>query len=406
MLLGIERKNEFALWILMANMFIVMTGIGLIIPIMPTIIHEFGAGGKTLGLLIATFSLAQFLFSPLAGDLSDRFGRKKIIIIGLVLFAFSQLLFAISEHLSVLFISRMLGGIGGAFIVPSMMAYVADITTIDNRAKGMGRLGASMSLGFVIGPGMGGILAEFGLRAPFFTAAVVAAMAAVLSIFFLPETHQALKEKSKTSTVRKRESLLKQLAYSVKTPYFPLLILMFTLSFGLANFQSTISLFSDIKFSFTPMDISILIVVAGLMGVIVQAFVLERLIRRFGESWIINVSLVVAATSMLSLLLAQGFWSVLVISAIFFSAASLLRPAINTMVSKMAGSEQGFAAGMNNAYMSIGNVVGPAIAGALLDINLSLPYIFGSIIIIVCLFISSKWVKSSIDKEKLEENMG
>ncbi|WP_238942047.1 MFS transporter [Bacillus sp. REN10] len=395
--MSIERNSRFSLFILMVNMFIVMTGIGLIVPIMPTIIHEFDAGGKTFGLLIATFSFAQFLFSPLAGDLSDRLGRKKTIIAGLILFSVSQLLFAVSEHLWVLFVSRALGGIGGAFMIPSMMAYVADITTIENRAKGMGRLGASMSLGFVIGPGMGGLLAEFGMRAPFFTAAAVAATAAILSTFLLPET----KRKETTSSPQKRESLLKQLVHSVKTPYFPLLIMVFTVSFGLANFQSTISLFSDIKFSFTPMDISILIVVAGLMGVIVQAFVLERMVRRFGESSVINGSLIVAAITMLSLLLAQGFWSVLIISAVFFIATSLLRPAINTMVSKMAGDEQGFAAGMNNAYMSIGNVIGPAIAGALLDMNLNFPYIFGSVIIMICLLISSKWAKSSINEAEV-----
>ncbi|WP_046176138.1 MFS transporter [Domibacillus indicus] len=384
-----QSIHQFPLLLLMMNMFIVMTGIGLVIPIMPTIIQEFGAGGKTFGFLIATFAFAQFLFSPLAGDLSDRYGRKKAIVFGLILFSAAQFLFAFSNYLAFLYVSRIIGGIGGAFMIPSMMAFVADITTVETRAKGMGRLGASMSFGFVVGPGVGGFLAELGLRAPFLIAGTVAAAAAVLSWFFLREP-----EKEKADVlVKQRESLVKQLALSVKKPYFILLVMMFTLSFGLANYQSTISLFTDRKFGFSPSDISILMVVGGLIGVIVQAFVLDRVLERFGEVRIMNVMLVVAALSMVSILFAAGFTSVLLISAVFFTAASLLRPSINTTISKMAGDEQGFAAGMNNAYMSIGNMIGPALAGTLFDINMGLPYIFGSIIIVVTLVICIRWAR-------------
>ncbi|OMP66923.1 MFS transporter [Domibacillus epiphyticus] len=386
-----KKIQQFPMIILMMDMFIIMTGIGLVIPIMPTIIHEFGAGGKTFGFLIATFAFAQFLFSPMAGDLSDRVGRKKTIIFGLVLFSFSQFLFAFSEHLWLLYVSRVIGGIGGAFMIPSMMAFVADITTVETRAKGMGRLGAAMSFGFVVGPGVGGFLAAFGLRAPFIIAGAVAALAALFSVFSLKEPEKEEASLSKASN--QRDSLWKQMASSVTKPYFILLIMMFTLSFGLANYQSTISLFTDVKFGFSPGEISILMVVGGLVGVIVQAFILDRVLERYGEVWVMNIMLVVAALSMLSILLASGFVSVLIISGVFFTAASLLRPAINTTVSKMAGNEQGFAAGMNNAYMSIGNMIGPALAGILFDVNMGLPYIFGSIIIGVTLIICINWAR-------------
>lgn len=386
-----KNTRQLPLLLLMMNMFIVMTGIGLVIPIMPTIIHEYGAGGKTFGFLIATFAFAQFLFSPLAGDLSDRFGRKKSIIFGLVLFSLAQFLFAFSNHLALLYVSRLIGGIGGAFMIPSMMAFVADITTIETRAKGMGRLGAAMSFGFVVGPGVGGFLAAFGLRAPFVIAGIVAALSALVSALFLKEPEKATA--SGAALAKQRDSLVKQLALSMKKPYFILLLMMFTLSFGLANYQSTISLFTNVKFGFSPSDISILMVVGGLVGVIVQAFVLDRVLQRFGEVRVMNTMLVVAAVSMVGILFATGFVSVLVISGVFFTAASLLRPAINTTISKMAGSEQGFAAGMNNAYMSIGNMVGPAIAGTLFDVNMGLPYLFGALIIGVTLLICMNWAK-------------
>ncbi len=388
-----KAKREVALYILMFNMFIAMTGIGLIIPIMPSVLNSFGLGGQALGLMIAAFSFAQFIFSPLAGDLSDRYGRKKIIITGLLLFSSSQLIFGLSDVVWLLYVSRIIGGLGSAFMVPAMMAYVADITSYENRGKGMGQLGASMSLGFVIGPGIGGFLASLGLRAPFFIAALVSAIAAIISFLLLPEVHKAQEVKQNELVHQKRDNLLKQMALSVKKSYFILLIIMFTLSFGLANFQSTISLYVDHKFSFSPMDISILMIVGGLIGVIMQSFFINPLFVKFGELSVMNTTLILSAITMLMILLARGFWSVLIISTFFFISTSMLRPAINTLISKMAGKEQGFAAGMNNAYMSIGNMIGPALAGILFDVNMNYPYIFGALIILISFFISFYWSK-------------
>ena len=384
-----QKVQQFPLLILMTNMFIVMMGIGLVVPIMPTIMHEFNAGGQTLGLLIATFSLAQFLFSPLAGNLSDRVGRKKIILLGLILFSFSQFIFAFSQQLTLLFVSRAIAGIGAAFLIPAIMAFVADITTIKTRAKGMGRIGAAISLGFVVGPGFGGMLAAFGIKAPFIIAGIVSALAAVLSFFFLKEPKRS--EAAVPAQSVKRVSLMNQMVLSLKKPYFILLLMMFTLSFGLANYQSTIGLFTDEKFGFSPWDISILMMIGGVIGVVVQSFIYDRAVERFGEVRILNSMLVVTAISLFTMLFTIGFKSVLFVSIFFCIATSLIRPAINTSISNMAGSEQGYAAGMNNSYMSIGNMVGPTLAGSLFDINMSLPYMFGAAIIIVTLFISIKW---------------
>src|SRR5690606_5860829 len=141
------KSNNFALYVLMFNMFIAMSGIGLIIPIMPEYLDTFGVAGQALGTLIATFALAQFLFSPLSGQLSDKYGRKKLIIIGLIIFGLSQLVFGLASDLWILYLARFFSGLGAAFLIPPMMAFVADITTFEERGKGMGLLGASMSLG-------------------------------------------------------------------------------------------------------------------------------------------------------------------------------------------------------------------------------------------------------------------
>ncbi|QTD42473.1 MFS transporter [Sporosarcina sp. Te-1] len=383
-------SSKAALYILMFNMFIAMSGIGLIIPIMPQFLGTFGAAGSVLGFLIAIFSFAQFIFSPLAGGLSDRHGRKKIIIFGLIIYGLSQLAFSLSTEIWMLFIARFFSGFGSAFIVPPMMAFVADITAYEDRGKGMGMLGASMSLGFMIGPAIGGFLSKVSLEFPFYVAAGAAIFAAILSIFILPNpTPTANQDNAR----KKQDNILAQLVRSTKTPYFVILLVMFVFSFGLANYQSTISLYVDHKYGYTPSQIAVLITVGGFVGVVVQTFVINPLFKRFGEMKIILFNLVLAAVSMVCILAVNTFWTILAVATVFSIATSLLRPAVNTLVSKLAGDEQGFAAGMMNAYMSLGNMVGPALAGSIFDINITFPYMVGTAILFVCFGIASYWAK-------------
>ncbi|BAQ10358.1 major facilitator superfamily permease [Bacillus sp. OxB-1] len=384
------RSNQFALYILMFNMFIAMSGIGLIVPIMPQYLATFGVAGGALGFLIALFSLAQFIFSPYSGELSDRHGRKTIILIGLVIFGLSQLAFGLSTQLWMLFVSRFFSGFGAAFLIPPTMAFVADITTLENRGKGMGLLGASMSLGFMIGPGIGGFLSKVSLVFPFYFATGAALFAALLSLFILPNPKPAI---AKDDVLKKKENLFQQLKRSTTTPYFVILIVMFVFSFGLANFQATISLFVDHKFGYTPIEIAILITVGGFVGVIVQTFIINRLFKRFGEMRVILVNLVVAALSIFGIIFVDLFWTVLLVSTIFSTATSLLRPAVNTVISKLAGEEQGYAAGMMNAYMSLGNMIGPALAGVVFDVNINFPYILGMVILFICFALAFTWAK-------------
>ena len=379
----------------MFNMFIAMAGIGLIIPIMPEYLGTFGVAGQALGFLIAMFSFSQFIFSPIAGDLSDKHGRKKLIIIGLIIFGLSQLAFGMSTELWMLYVARFFSGLGSAFLVPPMMAFVADITTYEQRGRGMGLLGASMSLGFMIGPAIGGFLSKVSLQFPFYIATAAALVAAIISIFALPNPTPS--NTVDPGSKNKRENLFKQMKRSTTTPYFVMLIVMFVFSFGLANFQSTISLYVDHKYGYTPAQIAVIITVGGFVGVIAQTFVINKLFKRFGEMRVIQVNLIIAAFAMIGIIFVNAFFMILFVATVFFTATSLLRPAVNTLVSKLAGEEQGFAAGMMTAYMSLGNMVGPALAGVLFDINIIYPYILGTIILLICFVIASYWAKRNGD---------
>lgn len=382
-----QKSSKFALYILMFNMFIAMAGIGLVIPVMPQYLNSFGLAGQALGFIIAAFSLGQFIFSPIAGDLSDSLGRKKLIIFGLIIFSASQLWFGMATHEWMLYAARFVSGIGGAFLIPATMAFVADITSFEERGKGMGLLGASMSLGFMIGPAIGGFLAKVSLSFPFYMAALAAIVSAVVSFMILPDIKNEIIEKTK------RVSLFAQMKNSVKTPYFIMLIIIFVFSFGIANFQTTFSLYVDHKYSYTPQDIAIILTVGGFVGVIIQTVVIGKLFKRFGELNVILISLVVAAVSLFAFFLVDVFWLVLLVATVFSTATTLIRPAVNTVVSKLAGNEQGFAAGMNNAYMSLGNMIGPALAGIFFDININSPFVIGSVILLCSWGITLVWIK-------------
>ncbi|MCK1996335.1 MFS transporter [Psychrobacillus psychrodurans] len=386
-----KKTNNSALYILMFNMFIAMSGIGLVIPVMPQYLETFGVAGQALGFIIASFAFGQFLFSPLAGDLSDTLGRKKLIIVGLIIFSASQLWFGLATHEWMLYSARFISGIGGAFLVPATMAFVADITTLEERGKGMGFLGASMSLGFMIGPALGGFLAKVSLTFPFYMASIAAVIAAVVSVIILPDIKNAISETPPEP--KKRENILTQMKNSLKTPYFMMLVIIFVFTFGIANFQTTFSLYVDHKYNYTPQDIAVVLTVGGFIGVIVQTLVVEKLFKRFGELNVILVNLVVAAIAFLLFFVVDGFALVLVVASIFSTATTLIRPAVNTVISKLAGNEQGFAAGMNNAYMSLGSMIGPALAGMFFDININYPFIVGSVILLASWAITLVWIK-------------
>ena len=388
-----QTTNNKALYVLMLNLFITMGGIGLIIPIMPQFLAEFGAGGQALGFLVALFALGQFLFSPIAGELSDRYGRKKFIIGGLILYGLSSILIGVAEQFWLLFVARFLTGIGAAFIIPPIMAFVADITTFEERGKGMSRAGAAISFGFMIGPAIGGFLSKVDIAFPFILAGIVAFVAAVLSVFLLPNVVKPAEQMATKADAqpKKRDNLFKQLALSTKTPYFVILIIIFAFSFGIANFQATLSIYLDNKFNYTPTDIAIIMTVGGFAGVVLQIFVIEKLFKRFGEMKVILVSLAVAAVSMLCIIFISGYFMMIFVGTVFSIATTFIRPAVNTLVSKMAGREQGFAAGMNNAYMSLGSMFGPALAGILFDWKADSPYIFGTFVLAGCFLLAYFW---------------
>ncbi|THF80335.1 MFS transporter [Cohnella fermenti] len=389
--MSIFVRHRGALPILMLNLFLVFTGIGLIIPIMPSFMNELGIGGSMMGLLVAVFSLTQLLFSPLAGRLADSFGRKKMIVLGMLIFALSEGLFGYVSSPILLFAARALGGLSAAMIMPAVMAYAADLTTNEERAAGMGYVNASITTGFIIGPGIGGFIAEFGIRAPFYAAGVAGIVAALVSLLFLKESGAVarLAEDSSSDTApAERRSLLNQLRYSYREPYFPSLIIVFVMSFGLASFETIYSLFVDHKFGFDPKDIALVITLGSIAGAVVQLTAFSWILNRFGEKRVISACLFVAGVFVLLMLLVHSYWLIFAVTFVVFLASDILRPTVSTQMSMLAKDQQGYVAGLNSAYTSLGNIIGPVVAGALFDLDVNYPYVLAGLVLLACFGVS------------------
>ncbi|MGG0642585.1 MFS transporter [Sporosarcina gallistercoris] len=379
------KKSSITLWLLLTNLLIAFLGIGLVIPVMPTLMNELHLSGKVVGYLVAFFAVAQLVASPLSGRWVDSVGRKKMIVIGLVMFSASELLFAVGQSLSVLFASRIVGGVSAAFIMPAVTAFIADITTNETRAKALGYMSAAISTGFILGPGIGGFLATFGTRVPFFFAAGLALFAAIFSLIMLREPERQYEE-----TMNTKKPGFKRIFAPI---YFIAFVLIFVLSFGLASFESIFSLFVDHKFAFTPADIAIVITGSGIVGAIAQVVLFDRLSKRIGEKKLIYLCLVLSAVLVGAMTVVNSYFAVLAVTMVVFVGFDLIRPAATSYLSKIAGNEQGFVGGMNSMFTSIGNMIGPIVGGILFDIDLDYPFYFATIVLIGGAILAFVWMR-------------
>lgn len=382
------KKQNKQLAILMLNMFIAVAGFGIIIPIIPDYLKMIGEGGTAAGLMISVFAGAQLLMSPIAGKWADVYGRRLMIILGLIGFTVSMGVFYLSDNLTILLISRAIGGVGAALLIPAIFAYVADITTLKQRAKGNSYISAAMSLGIVIGPGIGGFFAEFGLKAPLLLSAIVSFVAVISSILLLKEP-----DREPYVQTGETESLPRQLVSSTRKPYFFVLVINLVMAFGLMAYESVLGLYVSDTFSATPQQIAVMITGTGIVSVIVQLFAVDRLVSFFGEIKVVLIFIMLAALGFFFSLFAGAYAVFFAVTLIIFLSTSILRPVLNTLVSKMADKEQGFAMGMNNAYMSIGNIVGPTLAGIAFDIDMRYPFVMGLVLLLITFGGTLNWSK-------------
>lgn len=372
-------KNK-RLLILFFTMVVMMMGFGIMIPIIPFYVEQFGAGGSELGMLMAVFSIMQFIFSPFWGSLSDRIGRKKVLLIGAFGNAASMLIFALADGLGMMFVSRILAGILSSATLPTAMAYISDSTTHEERGGGMGVIGAAMGVGMVLGPGLGGWMSGISLSVPFFLAAGLSLVSMLLIWTVLPES--LAREQRITDAKHLRGPNLGLMWKALFGPLGFLLFLAFLVNFGLANFEGVFGLYASHRYSYGPEQVGTIMVVIGIVSSVVQGALTGPATRRLGETTIIKLSLAASALGFVLMVLAQGAALILLTVGFFVFSNAMLRPAIFSLTSKRAQGGQGMALGLNNSFQSLGRVAGPLWAGFLFDYGVNLPYLSAALIML------------------------
>jgi len=373
-------------FILAFTLLVVMLGYGMVLPVMPFYIEKLGAGGRELGWLMACYSLMQLICAPAWGVLSDRIGRKPVLLVGVLGYAITLFLFGLADSLWMLFLARTLSGILSSATMPTALAYIGDHALEQERSRDMGQLGAAMGVGVVIGPLLGGFLSSDALALPFFVGAGLAFLAFLLVIFVLPESHRP-----QTTAGAKGTLSMAVIRQTFSGPSGVLLSLVFVMSFGLTSFQGIAGLYGVDKFAFSTQQVGGMWMVLGAVMIVAQGLLTGPMTRRFGELPVIGGGLAGGAAGFLGMSLAGGYGSTLLALGLFALAMALCGPVLNAAVSRFAGERQGTVMGMTSAANSLGRVIGPLWAGYLYDINIEYPYWSGAAVLaldlLICLWV-------------------
>ena len=357
-----QSNNNSRLTTIFLIVFIDLLGFGLILPLLPYIAENYNANPLVIGLLSASYSLFQFLAGPILGRLSDRYGRKKILIISQIGSVIGYLLLATANSLPLLFLSRIIDGITGGNISIAQ-AYMADITDKKTRAKGMGLLGAAFGLGFMLGPATGGYLSRFGFAIPALVAAIIGTITTLMTVFFLKETVN-LKVSTRSPNTRLTWGKFRLLLS--KQPIGLLIIVSFLISLGFAGMQGTYAIWAQDSFNWGPSQVGSIFAYIGILSIIVQTQLLPRLISYFGEKKLLIISLPTLALGFLLLSITRSLPLHLFANFFIVLGNSLANPTLNALATEnIEPSEYGETLGVLQSASSLGRIIGPALAGEL-----------------------------------------
>jgi multidrug resistance protein len=373
-----SRSAVSPLVIVFVTVFIDLLGFGIIIPLLPFYAETFGATALTVGLLSASFSLMQFVFAPIWGRLSDTVGRRPIILLGLFGSFLSYLIFGLAQSLSVLFIARIAAGIAGANI-PTAQAFVADTTTPENRAKGMGLVGAAFGLGFIFGPAVGGFLSQWGYAAPAFFASALALANFCAALFLLPESRTPEARRAELTTVP--QGRIEALRRALARPHLPTLLLVyFIVVAAFSGFEATFALFSERRFGFTAATIGYMFAFVGLVLAIVQGTLVGRAARRLTERRVVPMAILLLAAGLGFIALSRTVFFLTAASGLIAVGMGFNNPSLVSLISRLSSQdEQGGVLGVSQSLASLARVFGPAWGGFVFDrFGISIPFLVAS----------------------------
>jgi DHA1 family tetracycline resistance protein-like MFS transporter len=375
-----DNKRLFSILLVV---FIDLLGFSLILPLLPYYAETFSATQFQTGLLIAVYALMQLIGAPILGRLSDRFGRRPILLVSVFGTFIGFLLFGFATTLWMLFAARILDGITGGNLSVAQ-AYITDVTDAKNRAKGLGLIGAAFGLGFIIGPVTGGLLSQYGYNVPAFVAAGLSLINLVLIYAWLPES--LTKERLEQAREQKQPKVtLEALFTALKRPFTgSILITRFFFGLAFAIFQTIFSLYALAKFNLSARDTGFVLTYVGILSVFVQGFLVGRLTSRFREDVLITFSVALMAVSLLGWALAPSvFWLLVVLTPTAISGGTLNTLLSSTLTKAVAPQEIGGILGLSAAVESSTRIIAPILGGALLErVGAWSPGAFGTIVMV------------------------
>jgi DHA1 family multidrug resistance protein-like MFS transporter len=391
------------LFVLLACLFVVMIGFGITLPVLPFYVERLalqaGASRQSIvlqvTLLTGVYALMQLIFAPVWGRWSDRIGRRPLILLGIAGYVVAQVMFGLSTSLWLLYVARIIGGVLSSATLPVSAAYVVDMTTKDQRSRGMAWLGTAASLGVVVGPALGGLLSRRdwhlnwsaghvkvdSFSTPFFAAALLGLLTLVAALRWLPESLPRTSVRCVSKEPRTdRRTLITELS--------PLLALALVGQFALTMFEGTFALFAQAKFEFGPADVGYVFVVCGLVMTVFQAGAVGFLAGKINEMIQVGVGFVLMGAGIALLATAQTKFLVFAFVALLSLGMAFIAPNLSALVSKRGGEQHaGASLGAQNAANSLGQASGPLLGGLLFIWQINAPYLLSGAVLLALAFV-------------------
>lgn len=387
------KTDKKPLVIIFFTVFIYLLGFGIVIPTIPIISTQLGATAFQTGLLMSAYSFMQFIFSPFWGRLSDRYGRRPILLICLGGEVFAYLLFSQATNLPLLFVARLLSGFFGASI-STASAYISDITPPHERSKGMALIGVAFGLGFLFGPAIGGglsIWAEKLSADPFFRSSFSSYWVAGLCLLTFLFALRYLKETNiKTSAAAEKKNRFARILHYFKIETIgPLMFVFFLSSFAMSCMEATLVLYAKDRFNWGLKEVSFGFAYIGIIIVLTQGFLVRRLLPQVGEKQLLRAGLIFMVIGFSTIAIANSI-AVLAIAQTFLAVGvGFTNPSTLGAISLLtSGEDQGTTLGTTQGLSSLGRIVGPALGGALYSaLTLTSPFIFSGALMMIALFV-------------------
>ncbi|KPV43886.1 MFS transporter [Alicyclobacillus ferrooxydans] len=361
----------------------VFIGFGLIIPVVPLMVTNVGAQAIQLGLLLAVYSAVSFFMSPYWGRLSDRIGRRPILIIGLFGYALSFLVFGFASHLLwLMYLSRIIGGGFSGAVTSTAMAYIADVTDVENRTKGMAFAGMSIGFGFIIGPAVGGLLGGVNISLPFFVAAALAILNALWGLFALdeslsPQVRQARHDHSREQKLSRWAAFQGSLKY--------MYLVDFVSQFTISALEGCLQLFEMWKIHATAEQIGWMFFISGVVGALIQGGIVRRYVTHGREVPTLYIGLFVSAVGLVLLIFSKNFATAAIYMTVFGAGNTVLKPTLTSLVTKETKVGQGLANGLLSSMDSLARMVGPVLATLVYEVHVNLPFLLAAAVAILAM---------------------